>query len=310
MVITDGLQQTKSSAVDRSASRGSLEKRFGVTLQDHIRERGGRALPTSQVKQVVDQVRGLERREWLAHDLAAATRERDAARARLDGFEWARERAAATTRTMERALTTLYRNPADARAAILTAERERGADRAVEALRTHPEQFGPLLAAERRGLLGVISLGSSRPAPEKIAHAAEAVREALQARSAVPHERLVILTELQLRHAERRVASAEHRLAAEPERGHALARIGTTAMQVDRTGAKALKAELGRAQFQTVLAARRAMQQVQRLSRSMAPEQAREVVAWMTAPQKQLPRAVRRAIRDTILDRDRERGLS
>jgi hypothetical protein len=311
MVITDGRQQVKASAVDRSASRGSLEKRFGAALPDHIRERSARAALSPQVQLVVEQVRGLDRRVWLDNDMARAVQEREAARARLESFAWARQRAAAAVRTMDAALAHAFRSPRDARTGIETMARERGIERTVEEVRSRAEQFGQLRPLEQRRLFGLIGVGGHRQSQERIAGVSEAVREALDARAAVPHERLVEQTERQVRHAEERVNAVERQLGREPERTHTLARIGAAAMQVDRAGARELKEALSRAEFHAIATARQTMQQVtRRLSRSLVPDQAREVAAWATAPQKQLPRAVVRAIRDMALDRERDRGLA
>ena len=88
IVVTDGRRHVKASSVDREASRPKLEKRFGMSLTERGAQRREYEGVSPSVREVVGDLHGLDRRRWLKEDLARATRDLEAARARVADHQW------------------------------------------------------------------------------------------------------------------------------------------------------------------------------------------------------------------------------
>jgi hypothetical protein len=155
MVLTDGRYHVKASSVDRDASRGKLEKRFGETLAAHrIRRREQEGLSPS-AREIVEDLRTLDRRGLLKGELARETKRLEAARAHVTELQWARERVNKASHAFNRALEEVYRDPANAQEAFEERARRHGVDRAAKEMRERPEGFGRVREIEHRRLLGL-----------------------------------------------------------------------------------------------------------------------------------------------------------
>jgi hypothetical protein len=178
MVLTDGRHSLKASSVDREASRGKLEKRFGVSLAEHRASKRERAGLSPKAREIVEELKMLDRRGWLKADLAHETQRLEAARARLAEQRWARERADRARTTFEQALEQSFREPAEAREVFEQRARDHGAARAAAEMRENPERFGELREVEHRRLLGLVRTTDRSHARENARNAAELGRAA------------------------------------------------------------------------------------------------------------------------------------
>src|SRR5690606_36681170 len=144
MVVTDGRHYVKASSVDREASRGKLEKRFGVTLAEHRTKKLERPGLTPKAQEIADDLRTLDLRGRLKAGLSRETERLEAARARLAEHRWARERADRASRAFDDALGRAFAEPKKAREAFERRARDLGAAPAADEMRQNPEAFGGL----------------------------------------------------------------------------------------------------------------------------------------------------------------------
>lgn len=296
LVVTDGRQVVKASSVDREASRGKLEQRFGETLRTHRARAPELERAATAVREAVGGLREIERREWRRADHARAVEAASAARARADALVWQQERAQRAKEAFGRALGEVYRDPERAREAFTKAAREHGGEVAARQMREQPERFGELRTEERRRMLGLVRTQDDVPARQRAAHAAALGREA--AASPAPHPWALTHAQAVARHAEGRVQRMGR--AQDADLSRARARVGLAVQRMLPQEA----AELARwtTAPQQQLAAK-LRQQVERL----APQQMRELAEWVRAPHLALPKSAVQALKGLMQDRGVER---
>lgn len=112
-----------------------------------------------------------ERVSELSQQRFTAERDVAACQARLDRLEIALERVARSEAALDGALSKVYRDPAEAKAAFLLAAEQCGAKEAACRMRETPEVFGQLVSTNQRG--GFIGRSDETRAPAR-----EAAREA------------------------------------------------------------------------------------------------------------------------------------
>lgn len=301
MVLTDGKQHVKASSVDREASRGKLEKRFGMSLAEHrarSRDVGGLS---PNLGEIVRDLHSLDRRRWLKGDLAREMERLETARARLDEQRWARERADKASRAFHQALDEVYREPAKAHAAFEERARRQGPDRAAEEMRERPEQFGRVREVEQRRLFGLARTRDPSQARERARNAAELGRDAAVASAAAPTTAELTRAEQALRRAELRARETGERLEQTRDNTRTKARIGLAMQQL-------LPREVNDLHRLLTAPHRQLTIELQRAANRMAPEHMRELVQWARAPHRQLPTSVARAFKGLLYDRSIERG--
>src|SRR5690606_4029290 len=186
MVVTDGRHYVKASSVDREASRGKLEKRFGVTLAEHRTNKLERRGLPPKAKDIADDLRTLDLRARLKAGLARETERLEAARARLAEGRWARERADRASRAFDDALGRAFAEPQKAREAFEGRARESGPERAADEMRQNPEAFGSLREGEKRRKVGLARSTDRDLAREAARNAAELGRESVTAAGLAP----------------------------------------------------------------------------------------------------------------------------
>lgn len=301
MVITDGRRYVKASSVDREASRGKLEKRFGVTLVEHRDRARHRQGQGGAVRQIADDLNVLDRRGWLKADLAREREQLEARRAQLADKTWARDRADRATRAFEAALAQAYGEPAKARDAFEQRVRARGPDAAAADMREKPEEFGALREVERRRLLGFARTVDQDAARHAARNAAAIGREAAVASAAAPDSSELTRAEQAVRIAERRVNDLAARLEQTPDNTRTRIRIG---LAVRALAPKELD-DLNR----TITAPHRQLTaELGRAAKKLAPEHLRNLTHWARAPHLALPSSAARAFRGLLNDRVVERG--
>jgi hypothetical protein len=301
MVVTDGQQHVKASSVDREASRGKLERRFGTSLAEHrARQRDVEGL-SPNAQEIVGDLHILDRRRWLKADLARASEQVEATRARLAGQRWASERADSASRAFEAALDGVYQEPAKARAGFEERARREGPGRAAEAMRENPEQFGRLREVEQRRLFGLARTYDASPARDRARNAAELGREAAVAMAAAPTATELARAEQALNRAELRAKEIGDRLEQTGGNARTRARIGLAMHQL-------LPREVNDLHRMLTAPHRQLTMELQRAAGRMAPEQIRELMQWARAPHRQLPTGAARAFKGLLHDRTMERG--
>ena len=301
MVLTDGRQHTKASSVDREASRGKLERRFGMGLAEHrARQRDTEGLsPTG--REVVRDLHSLDRRGWLKADLARETQRLDAARARVREQGWAVERAEKASSAFDRALAGAYRDAEQVRRAYYNLARGKGPEYASEEMRNHPERFGRLRETEQRRLWGLARTSDATQARERARNAAELGREAATAIAAAPTPEARARAELAVRRTELRTQGISERLEQTLDNTRTRARIGLAMQQLLPRAVNDLHRLITAPHRQLTV-------ELQRTVGQMAPEHVRELVEWARAPHRQLPASAARAFQVLLYDRGVERG--
>ncbi len=301
MVITDGRHFAKASSVDREASRGSLEKRFGETLSAHRERSGERNRSSRQVLEVVDDFHTLDRRDWLKADLGRQTQRLESARARVAELWWARERMESATQAFDSALVGVYRKPAKARESFEKTVRINGVERAAQEMRDRPESYGQIHEAENRRLLGG-SRGLGRDQiQERARNAAALGREASLATVAAPDDNHLMRAERAVQRAELRVRKAEERLERTRDNARTRVRIGLALRKLAPHQLNELHRMISAPHRQIAL-------ELNRAARKLAPEHVRDLVHWARAPHLALPASASRAFRNLLHDRAHERG--
>lgn len=301
MIVTDGRQHVKASSVDREASRGKLERRFGMSLAEYrTRQRDVDGL-SPNAQEIVRDLHTLDQRRWLKGDLARASEEVEAGRARLSEHRWARERADRASRAFEAALGGVYQEPVKARATFEERARKQGPGRAAEAMRKRPEEFGRLREVQQRRLFGLARTYDASQARDRARNAAELGREAAVAAAAAPTMTELTRAEQGLRRAELRAKEIGDRL--EQTRGNTRtrAKIGLAMHQL-------LPREVNDLHRMLTAPHRQLTTELQRAAGRMAPEQMRELLQWARAPHRQLPASAVRAFKGLLYDRTMERG--
>lgn len=301
MVLTDGKQNVKASSVDREASRGKLEKRFGLSLAEHrARSRDVEGM-SPEAREILRDLHTLDRRRWLKADLAREMERLEAARARLDEQRWARERADKASRAFGQALEDVYQEPAKARAAFEERARRQGSERAAEEMRERPEQYGHLREVEQRRLFGLARTRDLSQARERARNAAELGREAAVVSAAAPSTSELTRAEQALRRAELRAREIGRRLEHTRDNSRTQARIGLAMQQL-------LPREVNDLHRLITAPHRQLTIELERTVQKMAPEHMRELVQWARAPHRQLPASAARAFKGLLYDRTVERG--
>lgn len=255
LVITDGEQTVKASAIARDFARGRLEARFGKAWPTHLAERVAardRGIPggiggldgavadrvpglppsTNTVAALRRQLEMYEHVSTLFGEHYAATRALHAAQATQAQMNAGGARVRAASESFERKLRSVYRDPAAARAAFEKVAVEEGIEPAVQAMRARPERFGALLMAEELRAFGLVRRASDAPAKQSALGAAVRGREAWQARLELPalteqHELREVMPRAAARERMARdaVARGPDRRRLEREIGHALRRL-------------------------------------------------------------------------------------
>jgi hypothetical protein len=134
LVLSDGTSRTKASSLSADVSLSRLESRLGPYTAE---------LSPAQAK---DKEPGRS-----PHKVERAI---DGARQRLRQAEWAVQRTERSATDVGRALGDTYVDPQSAALAFSRHAAEHGDERAVEALRGYPEQFGTLALVEHKRLFG------------------------------------------------------------------------------------------------------------------------------------------------------------
>jgi hypothetical protein len=321
MVVTDGREAVKASSVDRAASRGALERRFGQTLSEHRRSAPDLERNLPGPPGLVQDLSEMERRSWTRDDHTRATNHTAAARARADSMRWAVERATAAGSRFDAALETCYEDARRARAGFDRMAREHGVEKAVRTLRERPEHFGYLNTQEQRRMMGLLITRNDSFARMRATNAAELGREAVEARAKAPTAWEAGRAAAVLRAAEAReralglaIRGDGHRLVRE-RAGHALrafqkpqdmqklARVVALpqiAAAVQHAGLQAAKEAL------LTIARQMELEKAARLGVSLAELAAQKNPALAIG--KHVAKDVAKRVMDLLNDRDRERG--
>lgn len=301
MVITDGRQHVKASSVDREASRGKLEKRFGVTLVKHRERTRGRLGLSPKAQEIADDLRTIDFRDRLKAGLARETERLEAARARLAEQRWARERADRASRAFDDALGRVFVEPAKARNAFEGRAHEVGAARAAEEMRRDPDQFGRSRDDKKRGVLGLRRTSDRDLAREAARNAAELGRESVIAIERAPDAATLARAEQSAARAELRAKQLQDRLNRTRDNSRTRIRIGLAM----RSLAPREVADLHR----VITAPHRQLTvELGRAARKLAPEHLRDLTHWARAPHLALPSSAMRSFRALLNDRKMERG--
>jgi hypothetical protein len=298
IVVTDGRQEVKASAVDRVLSRKQLESRFGETFAEHRAKTREPDRIAPAVQEVVRDLRELERRQWTREDQARTAQAAAGARARADALRFAAERAERTGERFQLALKEVYREPVGAQIAFTETARTLGPDRAAELMRDQPERFGALRTVEQRRLFGIVRTQDDAPARARAGDAAELGREATHAAAAAPSTRDLARVAWAARSAEIRARAANRAL--QVDTTPARARVATAMQRLLPREVEELRRWVAEPQVQV---ARR----LQQVGERMVPEQVRELATWARAPHRQLPARAVQAFRALTQDRALER---
>ena len=135
LVLSDGTSRTKASSLAADVSLSRLESRLGPYT----------------VAPPPEQIRGNEP----GRSPYEIEREIDGAKQRLRQVEWAWQRTERSAADVGRALADTVVDPQSAAFAFSRYASSHGDDRAAEALRSHPEQFGTLALTVRKRLFGL-----------------------------------------------------------------------------------------------------------------------------------------------------------
>jgi hypothetical protein len=157
LVLSDGTSRTKASSLAADVSLSRLESRLGPY--------------TAEVSP------DLSKNKESSRSPFEIEREIDEARQRLRQAEWAVQRTERSATDVGRALGDTYVDPQSAALAFSRYAVDHGEDRAVEALRSHPEQFGTLALIERKRFLGLWITNDDAPARTAAAEGSSLARE-------------------------------------------------------------------------------------------------------------------------------------
>jgi hypothetical protein len=231
------------------------------------------------------QVRASPVLRHLAHELATYERvlalqrkrysaelETSAARARLNEIEAAGERARGVDNRFRAALSSIYRDPEEARKAFFSIADSRGTAEVVRLMRERPEALGRLLTSERARAFGIVRSADDRVARAAAPDAARRGREVVEAHQAL------------------------RRISADLDASRAQVQRNTEEERVVRE-------ELGRLPRRPELEAR-----IGRALEQMLPAEMARLQLLLTAPQALLTTRLRAAGRDVVLGQEGERG--
>ncbi|HXC24415.1 MAG TPA: hypothetical protein VNU46_00760, partial [Gemmatimonadaceae bacterium] len=178
IVITDGTYEAKASRIARDLSLRGLERRYGVLYDARHSSVTMTPLDTA--------TRDLRRFEYV-RDLTAQQYDAELAaieaRNRLDRAHTSAQRHAHAVDTFTASLATVYRDPHAARTAFDQLVTTRGSRVALQTLRDHPDQLGPLQTTTQHRLGGLLTSSHDRVARQHALSAAEAARTALATES-------------------------------------------------------------------------------------------------------------------------------
>jgi hypothetical protein len=301
MVITDGRHYVKASSVDREASRGKLEKRFGVTLAEHRTKKLERRGLTPRAQEVADDLRVLDLRGRLKAGLARETERLEAARARVAEQRWARERADRASRAFDDALGRAFAEPKKAREAFERRARELDPARAANEMRQNPEAFGDLREGEKRRRVGLAQRADPIRAREAARNAAELGRESATAAALAPDAATLTRAEQLAQRAGLRVKELTERLDRTRDNGRTRIRIGLAMRALAPREVKDLHRVITAPHRQITVELRRA-------ATKLAPEHLRDLTHWARSPHLALPTSAARSFRALLNDRKMERG--
>lgn len=303
MVLTDGRHHhVKASSVDRDASRGKLERRFGESLSEHRARQGDAQRLSPAAREIVHDLHALDRRSWLQADHAQALRHLEEVRGQRDRLQWDAERVVRASRAFDRALAGVYQDPAQARRTYEALARAQGEDHAARELRDCPERLGALREAEQRRLWGLVRTADSAPARERAPDAAALGREWMQVRATAPSRAELGRMEAVVRQAERRVTEIRRKIERTPDRTRARVRIGLGMHHL-------LPREVQELHRWITAPHRQVADELQRAVERLAPGQVRELAQWVVAPHRQLPARTLSAFKGLVQDRGMERGM-
>jgi hypothetical protein len=135
LVLRDGTARTKASSLAADVSLSRLESRFGPYTAEVSPEKGQDKKPDRSPYEI--------------------EREIDGAKQRLRQAEWALQRTERSAADVGRALAGTFVDPQSAALAFSRYAANHGDERAVDALRSHPEQFGTLALTKRKRVFGL-----------------------------------------------------------------------------------------------------------------------------------------------------------
>ena len=301
MVVTDGRHYVKASSVDREASRGKLEKRFGVTLAEHRTKKLERSGLTPKAQEVADDLRALDLRGRLKAGLARETERLEAARARVAEQRWTRERADRASVAFDAALERAFADPRKAREAFDRRVCELDPRRAADEMRQNPEAFGQLRESERRRRVGLARTADPNRAREAARNAAELGRESATAAALAPDAATLTRAEQLAQRAELRVKELTDRLDRTRDNARTRIRIGLAMRALAPREVKDLHRAITAPHRQITVELRRA-------ATKLAPEHLRDLTHWARSPHLALPTSAARSFRALLNDRNMERG--
>lgn len=184
----EGRSPARASGAEEAKSKGpepdSPEHSGGSSTS--ARPTGNLPVPDSEVRALVRDVRAYEHSAELEQRLSrAAGAYAETERALSAGGRQGQE-AARLSETFDRALGQAYRDPAAARKAFEMLGEQKGPEAAARAMRQAPEQFGDVVAAERKKWLGLASEVSKADGYAAARGAANVGEQYLHTRGATP----------------------------------------------------------------------------------------------------------------------------
>jgi hypothetical protein len=157
LVLSDGTSRTKASSLAADVSLRRLESRLGPY--------------TAEVSPNLSKDKEPSRSPY------EIERAIDGAKQRLRQAEWAVQRTERSATDVGRALGGTYVDSQSAALAFSRYAADHGDDRAVEALRNHPDQFGTLALVERKRFFGLWIARDDTPARTAAAEGSSLARE-------------------------------------------------------------------------------------------------------------------------------------
>lgn len=168
--------QGRLAGIEEGAHKPGVEK-----AASHRKE-GRREDPNAEFERDYDRVRGLKGQQL------ENVREREAAHSRATRLESSAARAQAADDEFRKALTGVYREPAQVWHSFVMLAGERGAAEAARMMREHPEQFGTLLTRDAQHAFGLMRRHDDREARIAATFAATRGREAVEAEQGLRRE--------------------------------------------------------------------------------------------------------------------------
>lgn len=174
-------QPTLDVIAENQRSREPEEKDAGAGVE---RQRAWEGAPAKIIKfdEVAGHLKTHERATELVREQYTAEMEASAARARVQQLEEAVHRAETARGAFDRALSAVYRDPADAHERFTVAVEQKGLTEATRTMRERPEEYGELVAVEKPRAFGL-----GRTLDDTAARSA-AVGAAIKGRDAVEAE--------------------------------------------------------------------------------------------------------------------------